>query len=295
MPDCPKVDKEYFAVHLGLAVCYGIFSLLCIFMLIQKRKQSTQHWHNLFYVLLCVGSIGRSAYMISQFFNDTSLGQLRYRNEFLGILNSAPSFIFFSAYLIILFRWALIYHNTYDMSALKFVHVRVLFYVFNGIMYTMLVTLYILDFALYPLAEECWGYVSATPVEEVIYAFCAICYFITSIGYVVYTLRITQKFKYLPSRNRSKEEVSLRLQRFTILVLIVFCIRAFFIVYTNFWNVEFSMQIWYFDGLYYLLLELVPLVLMYFILRMHPIKTAPGANNSGPNATTPLINNMPYA
>jgi len=293
------VDKAYFGEHLALSIIYGILFLLCVVMLIQKRKQSTQHWHNLFYCLLSVGSLGRATYMVSQFFV-SSMENFRYRNEVLGMILSFPSFIYFSAYLIILFRWALIYHNSYDMSALKFAHVKVLFYVFNAFMYGVVIILYILDITIYPPhnVQACWGYVTATPIESTVYAFCAACYFITSVGFVVYTLRITQKFKYLPSRNRSKEEVSGRLQRFTILVLIVFCVRAFLTVYTNFFNVEFSLKHWYVDGLYYLVLEIVPLILMFFILRMHPIKinSGSGSNSGGPNVTTPLINNnSPYA
>lgn len=297
MKSCGTVDRAYFGEHLALAILYGILFLLCVVMLILKRKASTQHWHNLFYVLLAIGSIGRATYMTSQFFVN-SMDQFRYRNEVLGMMLSFPSFIYFSAYLIILFRWALIYHNSYDMSALKFAHVKVLFYVFNAVMYTVVIVLYIIDIWLYPphKVQECWGFVPATIVESSVYAFCAACYFITSVGFVVYTLRITQKFKYLPSRKGSKEEVSGRLQRFTVLVLCVFCVRAVLTIYTNFWDTQFSMQHWYVDGLYYLVLEIVPLVLMFLILRMHPIKIAnsntPGGH-SGPNATTPLINNPP--
>jgi len=283
----------YEITHLALTVVYGSFCVICIANMILKWKQNTLHWNNLFYLLLCVGCTTRGVYMISQYLIEESstIRNIPDLNAIENVLNSIPSFIFFSAYLIILFRWAIIYHNSYEMSFIKFAHVKVLFYFINMFMYTVVFTLYFLDAAVFPGGTEYCGFVTSTVVEQITYGFCAVMYLLTSLGFVLYTVRITRKFRYLPSRNNAKEDVSVRLQRFTILVLIVFCARAILILYTNFWYTDFSLDYWYVDVLYYLLLEIIPLGLMFVILKIHPTKSPP----DGPNSTTPLINNSLYA
>lgn len=73
------------------------------------------------------------------------------------LISFTPSFIFFSAYLIILFRWyvgclpayffshilcrAQIYHNSYEMTSLRYDHLRIIFYLVNAAMYITVIAL----------------------------------------------------------------------------------------------------------------------------------------------------------
>jgi len=217
-------------------------------------------------------------------------------NSATTVLAFTPSFIFFSAYLIILFRWAQIYHNSYDMSSLKYNHLKILFFLVNGLMYAVLITLYVLEYVYYNNNND---YVTPSnkckimgdTVQGITSGFCTALYMFVPLGFALYTFRITRKFRYLPARSAAKREVSLRLQRFTILVLAVFCIRAGFTAYSNMFYPNMPLKYWWSDGVYYLLLEIVPLILMFMILRMHN-KGGPESNgqSSGPSATTPLIN-----
>lgn len=276
----------YEYIHFGLAVSYGIICLLCIlhfcFKLYNSHNQLTQStWHNWFYPLLFIGSAARGVMMIFMYMPP------EHSTKFFLLLSFTPSFIFFSAYLIILFRWAQIYHNSYEMTSLRYDHLRIIFYVTNLSMYIIVIGLLVADLVKNTTpTEKCLQ--SNNPLQYTISTFCSALYILTPLGFVIYTFRITRKFRYLPSKSPAKKEVSRRLQRFTVLVIVVFFCRAVLVLYSNISVENISVTFPWFDGVYYFLLEIIPLALMFAILRMHSSKGLD--SNSGPTANTPLIN-----
>lgn len=290
----------YQYIHLILAICYGILCLLCVVHFFYKlyTAQATQTpWHNLFYPLLFIGSAVRGILMLSMYLPTPVHSTKPF---ILMTFTFTPSFIFFSAYLIILFRWAQIYHSSYEVSSLKYEHLRLIFYLVNALMYIVVISLFVAD-ALF--GDEDSNSVDADvclqsndPIQYTITALCTSLYILTPIGFSVYTFRITRKFRYLPARSPAKREISRRLLRFTTLVLIVFCFRAGFTAYSNIdHKSNMSIEYPWSDGVYYFLLEIVPLVLMFLILRMHSTKSS-DSHSSGPSAVTPLINHpLPFA
>eukprot|EP00026_Physarum_polycephalum_P012956 Phypoly_transcript_13309.p1 GENE.Phypoly_transcript_13309~~Phypoly_transcript_13309.p1 ORF type:complete len:320 (+),score=19.42 Phypoly_transcript_13309:72-1031(+) len=304
--ECPP--RDYRIIHLCLCVCYVILSLLCLghfmYKLYTSHRTTQTNWHNLFHPLLFFGSLVRGLYMFIQFAPHT-IPQLNAPNGMLAnpantIISFTPSFIFFSAYLIILFRWAQIYHNSYEMTSLKFNHLKILFFFVNGLMYAVLVTLFTLEYIFYDNTGPPNKHNNTRPnqctfggdiIQGITSGFCTALYMFVPLGFAVYTFRITRKFRYLPSRSPAKREVSLKLQRFTILVLAVFCIRAVFTAYSNIFSPNMPIVYWWSDGVYYFLLEIVPLLLMFLILRLHNKGGMDSSGqSSGPSATTPLIN-----
>jgi len=184
------------------------------------------------------------------------------------IINSFPSFFFFSAYMIILFFWGEIYgtsdsvlqrgtNDSYQpqRSSKK---MYILFIAFNILMYVTVVTLYLLNFF---LARDLSNPNSFTIYEKCILLFAASMYFLTTIGffgYGYYTFRFASKVEV--RRPLARNKLLTRVGTVTLFSMACFMVRGGITI----WGVVDPGLQWYWwvDGVYYLFLEVIPVLLM---------------------------------
>jgi len=199
------------------------------------------------------------------------------------ILNFFPSFIFFSAYLVIMLNWAEIYHNSIEMSSSQFRLLKPIFFICITFLYTSVIVMFLSDVLFFEMQYSSESQLQ-NPIEKAIALYDAVLYIPTSIGFMVYCIRIMKKITQVREYSKSKIEVSQRIQKFTILVCIVFCVRSTTCLWVVLTNPRISHE-WWFDGAYFFALEILPAGLMMSILRMNTKKSA-----KHPSMTDPLIN-----
>jgi len=209
--------------------------------------------------------------------------EVRIDNKLNLILNTLPSFLFFANYLIILFLWAEIYHYAHEESHVGIEKLQPIFAIATGLMYSVVAILYLLDFILYPphylnVSE------SSNPVESAIYLFGVAMYTVTSIGFILYGIRIYFKFSSVPIYTNTRKQVLRKIQVISMLVSFCFITRSGLIILGILVNMS---GFWWFDGVYYFFLELVPLVLMLQLLHGDSRR---GTSKSSSTDRTALLN-----
>ncbi|KYQ92251.1 hypothetical protein DLAC_07098 [Tieghemostelium lacteum] len=258
---------NYDVVHFILSFLYLILALFCLYSFLKKLRQQNNSNQQIFYPLLFVGVLIRAVFMFLQPF--VMEDELQLPNQANFILNSLPSFLFFTIYLIVLFIWVEIYLITYGATTTT---IRRLPIIFNSLVVTMfaaLAVLYILDFTLYPLKYDSISAEITKP--EIIIALYDCCCFITASGFFFF-FGIRLVFKFRKQQKTLTEEkrhiIVKRITGLTILIVLCFLIRASITLYSIFIMNFISGQWWWFDGAYFFTLEIVPLWIMLYLLTM---------------------------
>jgi len=281
----PEDDLSDFMLVVG----YIVLMVLCVVNMVRvmhrQRKSNatvrTNFWKMLFYPSLFVGCLMRTIFFVLQplVLEDA----IEMVNSLNIVLDYFPSFVFFSAYLVIMLNWAEIYHNSIEMSSTQFRYLKPIFFIFIGFLYTSIIALFVCDLLLSPnqyIPES----KLQTDIEEIIALYDAVLYIPTSVGFIVYCIRIMRKISQVRDHSRAKIEVSQRIQKFTILVCFVFCVRSVICLWVVLSGSPPISTKWWFTTTYFVVLEILPLALMINILRLHPKKP------TNPSVTTPLIN-----
>jgi len=255
-------DPRYDIVHYLLSGLYIFLLFLCFGVVVRliSKNHWNLRWQKLFHPLLMAGCLVRATFFGLQPF--IMENEVRIDNKLNLILNTLPSFLFFANYLIILFLWAEIYHYAHQESHVGIERLQPIFIVITGLMYGVVAVLYCLDFILYPphylnVSE------SSNPVESTIYLFGVAIYTFTSIGFLLYGIRIYFKFSSVPIYTNTRKQVLRKIQVISMLVSFCFITRSALIILGILVNMS---EFWWFDGVYYFFLELVPLVLMLQLL-----------------------------
>jgi len=257
-------NVAFFWTHIALSALYAVLFILCVGIVIKniRQKQMYLTWQKFFHPMLLAGTAVRALFFCLQSFiyND----DMTIDNRLNVLLNSLPSFFFFSNYLIILFLWAEIYHNAHDSQHVGIEKLRPLFLTITIVMYACAGVLYMLDFILYP--RKTLDVPQATnPVESAVFLFTLFLYLGTSLGFLFYGGRIYFKFSSVPIYTRTRKKVLRKIQTITFLVVLCFIVRLIIIGI----NVVFFPDLsgnWWFDIAYFGCLEFVPLTLMLIIL-----------------------------
>jgi len=182
-------------------------------------------------------------------------------HQIILFLNYFPSFTFFSAYLLVLFCWARIYHNKYEVrNGLKFDRLRLVFSAITIVVYAVLAAIFVIDLTMYPL-EPVEG---KQPLSSVVGTYIAVLYLISSSGFAVYAVLISQKMRRL-SLDPARSSISKKIHRFTLVIVIVLLLRVLLVLLDSVFDIANDSLV---QPLYYILLELVPLAIMIHILKM---------------------------
>jgi len=288
---------RYDIVHLSLGGFYLLLGLVCavnIIRIVLRRQDNPSHhqaqrtgsrtWSLFFYPLCFVGAIFRAAFFAIQPLIMERIITLASSINY--VMNTLPSFIFFATYLIILFRWAEIYHNSYEISSVKYQHLQTVLLWIIVCMFSILLILYCADFFIFPTTHSDVSQVE-NPIEIAIMGYDIALFLVTSFGFVYYGVSLSRKINQLPTYSNALMVYCIRIQRFTAFVCFVFIVRTILLIYMLLFRRDISV-FWWFDGIYYFGLEVLPLVIMMYILRM---KIKGNRKLHHPTSTTPLINN----
>jgi len=303
---CPNHNlyhELYDGVHIILSVLYFILVVFCITNIVRlwSKIQRQLPWNRIFYPLLLAGCIIRCVFNFLQPFSMEK--ELYIPEQIDNILSFLPSFIFFTTYLLILFRWAEIYHlalphhsstqlsiTTTPTTSSNSVTLRRIFFTLITIMYLSVVSLFIVDFTMYPLVVKPYSETSNV-IEKVIGLYDASLYLLTSLGFVVYGVKIFHSFRNKNYYSHSGYQLSparniviRRIVIITVLVVFSFSTRGCIAIWSVICMPGVS-EMWWFDFAYYCSLEIVPLLLMLRILRFD------GKNLQTNAETSPLITN----
>lgn len=262
-------SREAFVVdHYALAGLYGFVMLLSIAALVRLYFASKLEfrWQKFFHPLMITGLFIRMFFFILQPLIMTH--QLHISNGVNTIINLLPSFLFFSDYMIVLFLWAEIYHFESSPKGLK--KLRAVFWIITILMYGALLALFILELTITKRV-----YTNAlmveNPVEKSLMIYLAVIYITTCVGFILYggliIWRISKMSPILiggsnisPIRRR----LLYRIIAITAVVSLSFIVRGILSILTL-W-VHFSAGSYWFDPVYFILLELLPLLLMIWLL-----------------------------
>ncbi|KAN0041308.1 hypothetical protein ACTFIV_003846 [Dictyostelium citrinum] len=263
---------NYDVIHLVLSFLYFLLSIFCVFSFIKrpKKQQNTQQF--VFYPLLFLGVIVRAVFMFLQPF--VREGSIVIPNQANVLLNTLPSFTFFSTYLIVLFIWVEIYMISYGTMMRSIKNLPTIFNISTCIMYIALIILYILDFTLYRLDYNTVS--TFTTLPEIIIGYYDVgCFILASFLFLFFGISLVVKFRH-QQKNFAEDKRKVILKRITFLTGLICCCFLLRAAITCFALVDLHLisgYWWWFDGAYFTVLEIVPLWIMLYLLQMDRNKT----------------------
>ncbi|KAN0047636.1 hypothetical protein ACTA71_002020 [Dictyostelium dimigraforme] len=281
------IDFRYDITHFILSFLYFLLTIFCVISFIKRPKKHANTQQFVFYPLLILGVIVRSVFMFLQPFVMEKAMNLP--NQANILLNSLPSFTFFSTYLIVLFIWVEIYIISYGHSIRSIRNLPTVFNICTCIMYIVLIVLYILDFTLYrPDYSDAVSAFRTLP-EVIIGYYDVSCFILASLLFLFFGISLVVKFR-RQQKNFAEDKRKVILKRITILTgLICFCfiLRAAITLFSLV-HLHLISMYWWFDGAYFSMLEVIPLSIMLYLLQVDRNKTKiPPSEN---NERTSLIN-----
>lgn len=283
----PFSHPGYVAVWFFLSVVYLLLEIYGTYRL----SLSTDQYYSflvqpqkLFYVLLIFGCIARIVYFILQPL--LIFGFIVLSNTLNNFLSLFPGFIFFSAFLVLLFLWIEAYYIARE-SPIR--HLKHYFYVTIAVMWVCFACLIVCD-AIYcrisnstKATQDCsslFGGLALTPCEKGVYYFDAVVYISISFFFTLFGVLIFLKMRSVPTLKRRKQ-VLRKVLLMSSMCVIAFLTRAVMTLINIFDPYIFNVR-WVADGLYWTLLEALPILLFLIILR---------SNEREANPTSSSINN----
>eukprot|EP01118_Nematostelium_gracile_P000039 TRINITY_DN10039_c0_g1_i1.p1 TRINITY_DN10039_c0_g1~~TRINITY_DN10039_c0_g1_i1.p1 ORF type:complete len:300 (+),score=39.16 TRINITY_DN10039_c0_g1_i1:143-1042(+) len=278
---------KYDYAHFAVAICYLIVLLVAIFCFWMYRYNS-----RFFMVAFLSGVAARFLFFVTQPLLMENMLNLPHPVQF--IISTAPSFFFFSAYLMILFFWGDIYNKTTETNKRRGLSNRVflVFILINIVMYVVVLVLYLLNSFL----ERNWSKDSFTPYEKAVLIISASMYVLTSASffcYGYYVYRSSHRQSPAAKRTNQRNKLLTRVGTITLFCMFCFLVRAA----VTLWGVITPAAQWYWwlDGVYYFLLEVIPVSLLLGAY-VKPRQPAQGSINNwmrDSNSTlSPLIRKM---
>jgi len=266
---------KYDVVHFVLSGLYLILFLICFTIVVRLVSKGNWNlrWQKFFHPVLMLGCLIRATFFILQPFLMENV--IKVSNQTNVVLNTFPSFLFFSNYLIILFLWAEIYHYAHDASRVGIERLKPIFLIMTLSMYSVVALLYALDYLIYKRDYKSVAW-TTNLIEGCIYIFGVSIYAFTSIGFILYGIGIRFKVSSMPVYTTTRRQVLRKVQTISMLVSLAFITRSAIIALGVFYNLS---SYWWFDGVYFSVLELVPLVMMLNILHGDSRKTAKVVNS----------------
>jgi len=218
-------------------------------------------WQLLFHPFLMCGCALRAIHFFVEPFLWSHSIQLE---EWLQvILSTLPSFVFFSNFLIILFLWAEIYHYSHKEDSTGINRLKPIYVIITSLLYFIVTILYVINFT---TTGNSTLYTSNNPTETTIVIFSAAVYLKTSLGFLLYGCKLYAKLRGKHSlHTQSRQNVLRRIKFITSVVTVCFLIRAVFVFTTVFIRIPLIDE-WWFFSIYYVALELFPLVMMVRLL-----------------------------
>jgi len=223
------------------------------------------------------------------------------------LLNTSPSFFFFTTYMVLLLFWSEVYTMSYDRrtdsssdfmqlvregswKSKKLLPLRRGLIIANVLMYLFVLIIYIFDIYTEGASKEDSNNVpTMSNFEKTILIFTAIMYISTTVGFFIYGYFVYKNKFHAKGIVRSHHQGQLlrKIGLLGIICMICFIIRALLTILQI--SIALMSQTWWVIFLYYLVLEITPLTLM--LIALITVSTQPKHRIStvNPTVSTPLI------
>eukprot|EP01087_Luapelamoeba_hula_P011024 TRINITY_DN2960_c0_g1_i1.p1 TRINITY_DN2960_c0_g1~~TRINITY_DN2960_c0_g1_i1.p1 ORF type:complete len:306 (+),score=44.15 TRINITY_DN2960_c0_g1_i1:159-1076(+) len=256
---------KYDIVHVALAGMYVPVFVVSLVLFLRFLAKPQLTWQRLFHPVLMTGAAMRIAFFVLQaLIRENQAG--KFSNSANNIFNVFPSFLFFTAYLIVLWLWVDIYHKN-PLTVCGLPVLQPLFWFLSSIMYVILTVLLVLVGVLSNDQDNIDSVAATDPTEKILMVYLAAAYLVTSLGYLIYGVAIYRRLSANTTTfDRTRWKIVRRVLVLTSLVVICFSLRAALVTADAFYGLS---RRWWFDGVYFTVLEIAPLLLMMVILHVN--------------------------
>lgn len=274
----------YDVVNQLLAYLYlTVFSVAA--MLTMRLRQASwwpPSWQKIFHSIILVGSFVRFLFFALQPWIRED--EFTMSNSVNIVLNSFPSVLFFTTYLLLLFFWAelmRVSHSPAHQANARpsTVGTRPYYLTLATITLAIAVVLYIIDNAMYGDRTSNISHIS-TPVEHVIWFYLVFLAFLTVMGFVYFGFRMIRMVLFMghsssdtmipwKSLSQPRRTILIKVAVISTVCTITFLCRA--IADTMATISTFSglfARSWWINLGYFLVLEVLPLILILYVLRL---------------------------
>eukprot|EP00126_Sphaerothecum_destruens_P006135 Sdes_comp19234_c0_seq1m10148 len=181
-------------------------------------------------------------------------------------MNTLPSFVFVSTYMILLFFWAEIYHAGRSECLNTSIHrFRPLFIAINVFLYSIMFLIYFFDISATPLKYS-------TPMSDhfLRYEICGIyfgglVYFCLALSYLIYGGLIYQRLDKIKCHSVFRAKLLHKVKFITLLLSFCFLSRSLVVFFSS--QIRFAfVESWWFYIIYWISTEVFCLSLMFHIL-----------------------------
>lgn len=268
-------EPGYDVTHWALSFLYLALAVVVLFGMLRLRlsaaRQALRFGLNLcFYLCVFVGAICRFFYFIAI---------VGFREDWwsadhlaLFALIDVPTLFFLTAYSIVLFYWADLYHSKrqsriFSTDVLLGIGIAV-----NTIAYVLCLVFLWIDVFVFTnqagvSSRDIDGAATLTWAEQGVNIIITLFYVAFSIAYLVYGWQAVSLFREVPAVTPERRAVLRRLILMVTTIPLCFFIRTPITFIGMFWS--FS-SLWWFDLPYYGLLEILPLLIMMYVLLYRP-------------------------
>jgi len=212
------------------------------------------------------------------------------------VLSTVPSFFFFSTYMVLLMLWGEIYLGSYQKSTFEVSVVNVKYMkkqrsvlgVINIIMYVIVTVILSLDIYTEGISWKDPDYDNPnSPFEYALLTFASFMYITTTVGFFIYGYIVYKNLfqDQTIARSYYHKKLLRKIALVSIICIVCFVARALLTVLQ--FTVKIIAQSAWVAGAYYLAVEIFPLSLMLYVLRISS-RTALDRDTSL-NPTSPLI------
>jgi hypothetical protein len=270
-------------LEIVLFVLSGLYIPLVILPLVQlirihfRAPEVGWTTQKLFLTLTALSSIVRAVFFAIVYFINGGEDQDNLfmdfnldREPLFTLLNNLPRIIYFSTYTLLILFWALIIHQVRHQSKAFTQRLRPIFFTVNVTVYLVQILFWILLFCLDQYNQQ-------ISIAENMF-FCAIS-LLASLGFVLYGGKLYWLLKNFPLDTAGRASKLREVGAVTVICTFAFIGRAVLLAFSTFapW-VDLNP---YFVGVYFSLVEVVPSMLVLFVLRkLPPARESPVNQNN---------------
>jgi len=276
---------RYDSAHMFLVLCYIVMFFMALYMF-QKFRYTSK----VFIATFLTGTFLRMlSFAVQPFIHE---GIIIVASSLNFMLSATPSFLYFSSYTFLLLFWWQIFSR--ESQTREKYRRRIYLYsiIMNLIMYTVLITLYILDLVIGRGTNEHSSNKPGAPsssFETAVQIFDGSLYISVSVGFFIYGYfnfrlafyaHVATPLKHSTQRKKLLRKVG----TITLVCMGTFLIRSSLVIWSALYNSTYSW--WWVDAVYYLILEIIPGLLM---LNAYLEPKNKFDNMNIPDSTSPLI------
>jgi len=256
----------------ALVVIIPTVQLLRIFLRIPDLGWTTQ---KLFLVLTLLSCLVRCVFFVIVPWQHGNFFMVNFVNDpAFTILDTLPSALFFSTYTLLILFWAEIIHHARNQSLSFPEKLRPVFMAINMIVYMVLIAFWLL---LFFMPRQIFL------LDLVLNLFISAIFTLASIGFVIYGGRLYFMLKQFPIESRGRSSKLQEVGWVTIICTTCFLVRVALLIYGSLSQNIDARDVYIVA--YYVVVEVVPSLLVLYILRKLP----PRKKIEVPSSTVPFL------